>query len=187
MIGGEGLDPFNGVDAGFGGLQRLLVDIGRIKKRPIFEPFFAKQDDHGIKFFAAAAAGNPYFQRWIGSQMWYDAFTNGAEIIGIAEHVADLNGQKAQQLWQHGRIAQQALLHGGETRELQLFASLPQPPPDRAHRVISEIIMVAQIKRLQQQSDLDFLRRTRLVLTGHLGIQTRTSDSSLSTSSGLAM
>jgi len=64
-----------------------------------------------------------------------------------------------------------------------LRARLQQAPLDRSAGVMPEIVMIMAIYSIQQKLDLDIFDTVR----HQRGIHTRTSDSSLSTSIGLAM
>ena len=82
---------------------------------------------------------------------------------------------------------QQALLHGRKCGEAELLAGLPEATLERRHRVMAEVVVVADEHRLQQQPDLDILDLLLGFDLLHFGIQTRTRERSFSTSSGLAM
>ena len=187
MVLGKKLHAIERVDAGFRDLQGFLADIGRIEQGSLFQPFLPKEDDEGIELFAMAAPRHPDFQRRVGPKMRNDLIANRAEIVGIAKHFADLDREIAEQLRQHVPIVQQALLQAGDCRNGELFQRLTQAPLDRGHGIAAEIVVVARIKRFQQQADLDVLDFLHHGRIPHRGIQTRTSDSSFSTSSGFAM
>lgn len=81
---------------------------------------------------------------------------------------------------------QDALLKGRQAGQAEMAARLEQAALDRGPRIVTEVVMIALEQGLQQQLDLYVLHR--MGRDGvQRGIQTRTSESSLSTSSGLAM
>src|SRR5271156_596814 len=122
MILGEETNAIKAVDAGFGQSERALVDIGRIEQRTALQTLLAEHNDERVELLAAAAAGNPYFQRRVGSQMRRHRLADGAKVRGIAKHFADLNGQIAHQPGEHPRIMQQAILHRRKTSEAELLS-----------------------------------------------------------------
>ncbi len=80
---------------------------------------------------------------------------------------------------------EQPVLQGREAAERHLLAGLAQAPLDRGAGVVAEVVVVALVERFQKERDLDVF--SGFVHGAYLGIQTRTRDSSLSTSRGLAM
>lgn len=107
----------------------------------------------------------------------------GAKIGRVAKHLADLDGQEVEQPRENLLVVEDSRLDIGNAVVAPLRARLQQPAFDRCTRIMPEIVMIVAIQGIQQQLDLDILD----VFAGHLGIHTRTSDSSLSTSIGLAM
>ena len=168
--------------------ERVLVDVGRVEQRALLEPFLAEQDDEGIELLAAAAAGDPDLERRIGAQVRHHLLADRPEIGRVAEHLADLHGQVAQQRGEHAR--DRAAGFPAARRSVakpQLLARLLQAPLDRGHGVVAEIVVVSPIQRFQQQLDFDVFDFLRHRNVSHRGIQTRTSESSFSTSSGFAI
>ena len=94
-------------------------------------------------------------------------------------------GLLSEELREQGRVAQHPALQFRQRREPEPRHRAGEPPPQRHDRVPPEIVVIADVDGLDQQTQLEVLR------VGHgrvdRGIQTRTSESSRSTSSGLAM
>ena len=187
MVLREKRNPVDGVDAGFRGMKRVLVDVGGVEDGAFFQTFLAKQNDQRIEFFALAAACDPDLEGRVGLQVRHHLFADGTEVARIPEHLADLHCEIAQKMRQHGRLVQDLFLHRREGGEPHLLARLPEPALDRSHRVVAEIIVVANEQGLQQQPDFDVLDLCGRAGFRHFGIHTRTRDRSFSTSSGFAM
>lgn len=109
-----------------------------------------------------------------------------AEVGRVAEQLAHLHGEGVQQ---RGFVLH-PVLELGQGGAVEVPGGLGQPAFEGGLRVAAEVMVVLQVERLEQQPQLDveLLRRHVEHARPHpLGIQTRRSDSSFSTSSGLAM
>src|SRR5262249_30272164 len=109
------------------------------------------------------------------------------EVRRIAEEFADLHRKERQQRGEHRRFVEDAVLKLREGLAAEPSASLRQPPLDRRHRVPAEGVVVAQVAGYEQKPQFDVFGVVRHGATPHRGIQTRTSESNRSGSSGLAM
>ena len=182
VVLGEQLHPVEREDARLRRPQGGGIDVRCIEDRAVGKAFLLEQDRQRIEFLAPAAARDPNLERRVCAQVRDDLFAYAAKIGRIAEHLADLHGQIVEQPRQHGFIAQNLRLHLRDAVIPPLRACLQQTPLDRRLGVMPEIVVIVMIDRIQQQPDLDVLDAL-----AHRGIQTRTRDSSLSTSSGLDM
>ena len=113
------------------------------------------------------------------------------EIGGVAEHLAHMDGEEAQQIGQDGRLVQHPVLQHRQALAAEILLRPHHPPQDGAAGIAAKIELVATPQKVEQRIQLQqlqlFLGLGRRGQIGHhRGIHTRTSDSSLSTSSGLA-
>src|SRR5450631_2026096 len=106
-----------------------------------------------------------------------------AVVRRVAEHLAHLDGEKAQQLGEQLRLAEYALLEPGDRFASEVDECRHDAALDRCLRVASKVIMVREVDGVQQEAELDVADRS----VHHLRIHTRARDRSLSTSSGFAM
>jgi hypothetical protein len=79
---------------------------------------------------------------------------------------------------------QQAVLQVGQPLALVALHGLADAPPQRRHRVAAEVVVVALVQRFQQHLQFQVEQRLLVHCREH---QTRHSETSLSTSMGLAM
>src|SRR5262245_13205799 len=106
MVGREGFDPVERIDAELGGTQRVGIDVRGVEQRALLESLFAEKYDEGVELFSCAAARDPDLQGWVRLQDRNDCFADSAVIGRIAKHLAHLNGEIVQQASQHRRISQ---------------------------------------------------------------------------------
>ena len=111
-------------------------------------------------------------------------FAQRQEIGRVAEHLRDLHGEERQRLRERIRLMQDAVLQVGHALAVQPLHRLPHAPPHRGHGVFAEVVVVALEQRLQQQPHLQVEQRLLVHGREH---HTLHSDTSLSTSMGLAM
>jgi hypothetical protein len=168
-------------------VQRPRVDVGGVDDRALKQPLLAEEDGQGIGFLAGAAAGHPQLQRRVGAQERDDALAQRLEVAGIAEHLADRHGQHVEDVGEGGRIVQHPILELRHGRARQPGHRGAHAALRRGLGIAAEVVVILQVDGVEQQPPLDVE-----VAGGHdrrpyFGIQTRTSDSSRSTSSGLAM
>ncbi|MNY27589.1 hypothetical protein D3C86_1615010 [compost metagenome] len=186
MVFGELADAIQRIDAGLRRAQGVRIDVRGVEHRPVEQTFLTEKDGQRIDLFAGAASRDPHLQGGIGPQVRQHLFAQGPEIGRVPEHLADLDRQETQQTRQHLRIMQNPLLKGRQAGQTEMAARLEQAALDRGPRIVTEVVVVALEQGLQQQLDLYILHR--MGRDGvQRGIQTRTSESSLSTSKGLAM
>src|SRR6185437_16946835 len=107
----------------------------------------------------------------------------GQEVRRVAEHVAHLHGEEADEPREGLRVVEDAVLQARERRAPEMDESRREAPLERRLRVAPEVVVVLLEDRVEQERQLDVGGRPGV----HLGIHTLASDSSLSTSSGLAM
>jgi hypothetical protein len=105
------------------------------------------------------------------------------EIGRIAKHLADLHRQIIEQARKHRLVVEKIRLHGREAGIAKLPAGLDEAPFDRGAGIVPEVVVVLLEKCFEQELDFDVLDG----FAHQRGIQTRTSDNSLSTSIGLAI
>ena len=107
-------------------------------------------------------------------------------IAGVAEQFADLHRHGVDHVGQDGGVAQQPPLQFRQAGTAQPFARQFRPPDQRGAGIGPEIVMPAAVQRLEEQIQFHHIGGIGGDgLDRHRGIQTRVSDSSLSTSRGL--
>ncbi len=161
VVFGEFANSIEGIDPRFRGAQGVGIDVGGVEKRAVEQTFLAEQNGHGIQLFSGAASRDPHLERGIGAQMGQHLLAQGAKVAGVAEHLADLNRQEGEQTRQHFGIVQDPFLQGRQARHAEMAARLNQAALDRRPCVLAEVVMVALVQSLQQQTDLDILDLVR--------------------------
>ena len=103
----------------------------------------------------------------------------------VAEHLAHRHGEDVEQGREDRGIVKHEILELRERGAIELHHRGIDPALERRGGVLAEVVVIFQVDRIDQQTQLDV--RGAAPRGRHFGIQTRTSESSFSTSSGLAM
>ena len=159
MVLRELRDAVEFVDAGLGALAGGGADVGGVEQRALLEAFLAEQDGQRVQLLAVGAARHPDLQRGIGAQVRHDLLAQRPVIVGIAEHLAHLDGEEADQLRQHRRIVQHAILERRQGGAAELFLGVAQAAADRVGGVAAEVVVIAAVQRLEQKRHLDVVGR----------------------------
>ncbi|MNV61112.1 hypothetical protein D3C71_1536060 [compost metagenome] len=184
VVAAELRQPVQRERTGFGGLQRFGIDVGGVDDRPVQQAFLVQQDRQRPHFFAGTAPGNPQLDRGIGAQHRHGMLTQHPEIRRVAEHLRDLHGEVLHRLGEGLRLMQQPVLQRPHGRAVEARHGMPHAPPQRCQRIVTEVVVVALVDRLQQQLQLQVEQLRFIHRREH---HTRHSETSLSTSIGLAM
>jgi hypothetical protein len=182
------------VDTGFRRGQGARVDVGRVDHAALEKMFLAQQDGERVRLLTAAAAGAPELQARVRAQVRQHFLPEGAEVRRIAKELAHLHGEVVEQGGEDLRLAQQPRLQRRERRAAEAPHRGRQAAPQRRLGVAAEVVVPAAVDRLDDQVELDVVglgpfrgwARRHPDRLRHRGSQTRTSERSLSTSSGLA-
>ncbi|MNN43131.1 hypothetical protein D3C81_1573540 [compost metagenome] len=138
------------IDALLGPVQGTWVDIGGIQDGALEQAFLAQQDGHRIHLLAGAAASDPDLDRRPGAQQRHHFVAQGKEVARVAEHLADRDRQELQQLHEHARVVQHALLQRRYREAVELAQRMKNPALDRRAGIIAKIIAVLEVDRLNQ-------------------------------------
>ncbi|MNT41597.1 hypothetical protein D3C72_1779610 [compost metagenome] len=143
-----------------------------------------QQDRQRPHFLAGTAAGHPQLHRGVGAQHRHHLFAHLPEILRVTEHLRDLHGEELHGLGEQLRLVQQPMLQVRQALALVALHGLADATAQRGHRIAAEVVVVALVQRFQQDLQLQVEQRLLVHCREH---QTRHSDTSLSTSMGLAM
>ncbi len=158
-------------------------DVGRVDLGAVEQPLFGEQDGERVGLLARGAARDPHLQRRVGDQVRHDGLADGAEVAGVAEQVAHLHGQEAQQLREGGAVVLDPRRQRAQASLTEVIERDDESPLQRGGGVAAEVVVIRSEHGFEEGLELAVGRRGR----AHFGIHTRTSDSSLSMSRGLAM
>ena len=151
-------------------LQHRFVHVGGVDLAPVVEPLLLQHDGEGVGLLAGRAPGVPDADLGVGAEQRHHALAERLVERGVAEHRGDVDGEREHEALQAPGVVQHLLLQAGDGGEAFLADHVPDPAPQRRHRVVAEVVSVLAVDPLQQQADLDVLHRRRQGSGGRLGL-----------------